>query len=340
MNGLIDPTWSLPASAACVNAGVINLNNLVTGTTGGTWSGTGVDNGIFDPSVGSQNITYTVGIGPCEESLTQMIEVHPAPNVNFVSDVNFGCQDLAVNFSNTSTSLTGNENCTWSLGDGTNVNSCSSFEHIYTSAGTFNLTLTVENEFGCTKTLTEENYIEVSPQPNASFDYQPSKPNVLDSEVTFINNTTGAEFYSWTFGEFTTSSNEHPIIDFEGEAQEVEVMLIATTSLGCVDTVIQIINIEDVLIYYIPNTFTPGDGANPIWQPIFTSGFNPFDYNLLIFNRWGEVVFESNNAKHGWDGTYGANKLAKDGTYVYKIEFGTTMNDERVIVTGHVNLLR
>lgn len=340
VNGLVDPSWDIP-EPPCENGGVVNLNNLVTGSPGGDWSGTGVDNGTFDPSMGSQNVTYTVGVAPCEETLTQMIEVNPTPNANFTSDVTSGCQDLTINFINSSSSLTGYENCTWNLGDGSVINSCDDFEHTYTSAGVFGVSLTVTNEFGCTDTRTQGEYIEVSPQPEADFDFDPSNPNILDKEVRFINNTTGAVNYQWTFGDVSSSSEQSPIIEFGDEPQEIEVELVATTPLGCVDTLMRIVNIEDVLLYYIPNTFTPDtDKINPEWKPIFTSGFDPHDYNLIIFNRWGEVVFESNNAEVGWKGKYGTNMDAPEGVYTYKIEFATTMSDERKVVSGHVNLLR
>ena len=94
------------------------------------------------------------------------------------------------------------------------------------------------------------------------------------------------------------------------------------------------------MIFYVPNTFTPDfDNFNQTFQPVFTSGFDPFDYTLLIFNRWGEVLFESHNAEVGWDGTYGG-ELMQDGTYTWKIEFKTTATDERRMAVGHVNLIK
>ena len=65
------------------------------------------------------------------------------------------------------------------------------------------------------------------------------------------------------------------------------------------------------------------------------------DFHFLIFNRWGEIIWESYDASVGWDGTYGvAGDLVQDGTYVWKLEFKTNMNDERKFLTGHVNLIR
>ena len=93
-----------------------------------------------------------------------------------------------------------------------------------------------------------------------------------------------------------------------------------------------------------PNTFTPDDdNFNQTFQPIFTSGFDPYDYTLLIFNRWGEIIFESHDAKVGWNGSYGSGgeiEMVQDGVYTWKIEFKVTRNDERKVAIGHVNILR
>jgi gliding motility-associated-like protein len=120
--------------------------------------------------------------------------------------------------------------------------------------------------------------------------------------------------------------------------------LIAISSAGCIDTAYSTVTIYEELIYYIPNTFTPdGNYSNPVFLPIFTSGFDPFDFALTIYNRWGGVVFESHDVKIGWDGTFGSNgeiDSVQDGTYSWKIEFKTTKSDERKKYFGHVNVLR
>ena len=92
---------------------------------------------------------------------------------------------------------------------------------------------------------------------------------------------------------------------------------------------------------FIPNAFTPdGDPLNHSFLPVFTSGFDPQDYHLLIFNRWGEVIFESYNSANGWDGNYASGEPVADGVYVYAIDFGDLLSDERYEVRGHVTLLR
>lgn len=159
--------------------------------------------------------------------------------------------------------------------------------------------------------------------------------------MNFTNGSFGAVNYAWDFGDGATSNAENPNHTFDNSQDgSFVVQLIAYSSFGCSDTVYAIIQVQEDLIFYVPNTFTPdGDAYNETFLPIFTSGFDPFDFNLLIFNRWGEILFESNNHEVGWDGKYGG-KIVKDGTYIWKIEFKTKYTDERQVHHGHVNLLR
>lgn len=93
-------------------------------------------------------------------------------------------------------------------------------------------------------------------------------------------------------------------------------------------------------LIYIPNSFTPdGDEFNNVWIPVFTSGYDEYDYNLLIYNRWGEVIFESNKANVGWDGTYN-NSMCPVGIYAWKITYGNKKDDSKKVIIGNINLIR
>jgi gliding motility-associated-like protein len=164
----------------------------------------------------------------------------------------------------------------------------------------------------------------------------------LDTEVAFDNTTTGAVNYIWDFGDNSELSYyENPIHEFPGDQTSgYLVTLYAYSPIGCVDSITIVIQVNEEVIFYIPNTFTPdGDEFNQHFQPIFTAGFDPFDFNLQIYNRWGEVVFESNDPTVGWDGTYHG-RVIQDGTYSWRVEFKTISSDERMVVHGHVNIIR
>jgi gliding motility-associated-like protein len=94
------------------------------------------------------------------------------------------------------------------------------------------------------------------------------------------------------------------------------------------------------LLYYVPNSFTPdGNQYNQTWRPVFTSGFDPAEFHLTIFNRWGNTVWESYSATASWDGTYN-NMMCPDGVYTYKIWFGDKETDAKYSITGHITLIR
>ena len=94
------------------------------------------------------------------------------------------------------------------------------------------------------------------------------------------------------------------------------------------------------LLYYIPNSFTPdGNQYNQTWRPVFTSGFDPAEFRLVVYNRWGQIIWESYNPTAHWDGTYD-NRYVPDGVYTYRVWFGDKETDARYELTGHLTLLR
>jgi gliding motility-associated-like protein len=182
----------------------------------------------------------------------------------------------------------------------------------------------------------------VYPNPVASFTPAPGILTELDPVSVMSNSSTGAVAYDWDFGDGSAGSNEEdpehtfPVVPI----QNYLVSLTAISEHGCIDTVSHLVIINEVLIYYVPNAFTPDDDEfNQTFKPVFTSGFDPFDFNMTIFDRWGEVVFETENHEIGWDGTY-AGQIAMDGAYTWRIEVKTKPTDERMLITGHLVLLR
>lgn len=94
------------------------------------------------------------------------------------------------------------------------------------------------------------------------------------------------------------------------------------------------------LIYYIPNSFTPnGDEFNNTFKPVFTNGFDPYDFNLKIYNRWGELIWESNTPNESWDGTYGGKKVPL-GTYNCIVVFGENITAKKYQIKTSINVIR
>ena len=304
------------------------------------WDGGVIDGVGFVPS---NTTTYTV-IGTdangCVGTDDITVTVEPLPVVSFIGDGLSGCVPLKVNFTNTSSgNLT---DCIWTFGDGGSVTGCGTVSYTFDSPGLFDVTLTTSTANGCTNSATYEDYVYVEAYPNASFIPSATQVSNFNTEISFDNTSTGATTYSWNFNDGSQAvSVESPTHTFPDETSgDYLVELIAYSPLGCPDTAYATIQVDEEVIFYVPNTFTPdADDFNETFQPVFTSGFDPYDFTLLIFNRWGEIVFESHNAEIGWDGTYNGG-LVQDGTYTWTIEFKTLANDERKKVVGHVNILR
>jgi gliding motility-associated-like protein len=197
------------------------------------------------------------------------------------------------------------------------------------------------NNSGCEST--DSVYVTVVPSPEANFTFSPIQPTVENSEVTFTALSSNSSLmYQWVFGDGTTSNEKNDIVNFpEIPGEYYSINLIVVDTNGCIDSSNGQVYIADVLNYFIPNAFTPdGDQLNNMFQPVFTSGFDPSDFHMLIFNRWGEIIFESFDSAAGWNGTYVNGELVEDGLYVYSIDFGHLITDEREVVTGHVIVLK
>ena len=118
------------------------------------------------------------------------------------------------------------------------------------------------------------------------------------------------------------------------------VQLYAFVNNDCWDSISRSITIDDEQIFYIPNTFTPdGNEFNNVFQPVFTSGYDAQNFHFEIYNRWGELIFETYNPAIGWDGTYG-DKLLMSGSYTWKLQFREKMTEKEHYLTGTVNLLK
>jgi gliding motility-associated-like protein len=186
--------------------------------------------------------------------------------------------------------------------------------------------------------------ITVYPQPilDSITPYNPYY-EICEGDSTVVTFTAVADipgYNEWTFvGTQYVTENFTTAFNNEG----MFTLSVVHYSNGCVsnlqETVITVDNCPEELIY-IPNTFTPdGNEHNQTFLPVFTSGFDPYDYNLSIYNRWGNIIFESNDHKVGWDGTFN-NGYAQDGTYHWIIQYGDLQTDKKTKITGFITLLK
>jgi gliding motility-associated-like protein len=171
-------------------------------------------------------------------------------------------------------------------------------------------------------------------KPNADF-VALSSTFFEDLPVTFQNLSTGAVSYQWDLGDGSSSSMVHPSNTYF-TPDTFYITLIATNASGCIDSIKKPLIILEEYWVYIPNTFTPDEGRynNTFW----ISTINIEKMNTAIFNRWGEIIFETNDVNFHWDGKYNG-KVIQDGTYGYKVSYVTNSKIENTLY-GHVTILK
>jgi gliding motility-associated-like protein len=303
---------------------------------GGTFSWTNNGETTPDISVSPQEtsiyeVTYT--LNGCSVQTSSLVTVKPIPTV-MVLDQNI-CLGETINIIALPSSSGGSYE--W-LPNGETTQSISVTPGV---TSTYSVVYTLNQ---CAS-LPVSTTVTVNSTPVAGFIANPDAFNDYGESVSFLNTTTNADSYSWDFGDGFISDLYEPTHYFQNIGEDgMEVVLTAYNNEGCSDTFSLIIERKDELIYYVPNAFTPdGNENNEVFKPVFTEGFDPFKFRMLIFNRWGEIVFETHDATIGWDGTYGTGPdifKCQDGIYTWQIEFRKIDNDEMIYLNGHVTLIK
>ena len=209
-------------------------------------------------------------------------------------------------------------------------------------AGSYDVQLIVTSPLGCIDSITMEDYLIVYPLPVANFTWSPNPVQMFNTTVSFQNQSYLGHTYEWTFeeGSETFSTDEHPNITFpDGETGAYEVNLVTITEFGCRDSISKVVHVIPEVLIFVPNTFTPDDDEfNQRWG-VFIEGIDIFDFSVEVYNRWGEMVWESHDPKATWDGTYNG-KLIPFGTYSWVVRARDAVNDDKHTWNGHVNVLR
>ncbi len=335
-----------PGSSTTVYASVINSSggNLTYSWNNGLPSGPGAYT-IFPTAP----TTYIVTVSNnCGVTLTDSVTVdfRPLPVVSFSMDRQEGCKPLSVIFTDLSISSTDPIAAwIWEFGDGS-TSSSPSPSHIYENSGTYNPTLSVVTSGGCRQTLASSpGQVIVHDGPTADFSLRSDVVNLPGEPAVMTNlSSPNAVTYHWDFGDGSTSTIKNPTHNYS-DVGVFNITLTSTDQFGCVDQAIKEIRATADLVF--PNAFTPDpsgpangsydmyDLDNNIFHP-FTAGVAEF--NMMIFNRWGELIFETNDYRIGWDGYY-RGVLCEQAVYVWKAK--VKMFDGREFTqVGDVTLLR
>jgi gliding motility-associated-like protein len=276
----------------------------------------------------------------CSDSLTEIIVVNPNPIVNFKANDTSGCSPKCINFIDMSSIITGNYSSLWNFGDGNNSsdpNHCYTNDSIFTPLS-FNITLKATSDSGCFSALIKNNYINIYPNPHANFRVQPDTTTIMNPIISFTNLSVGANFWNWDFGDMDTTSVFSPTPHTYADTGQYKITLITSTLFGCKDETYQTIFIEPDFSFYIPNSFSPNDdGTNDTFSG---KGIFIKTYEMMIFDRWGNLIFFTNDINKPWDGTanYGS-KIAQEDVYIYSVKL-TDINKGKHNYKGIVTLVR
>jgi gliding motility-associated-like protein len=124
---------------------------------------------------------------------------------------------------------------------------------------------------------------------------------------------------------------------------DYQLVAVGANELGCegIPVVLNIIVTKcDPLIYWVPNSFTPdGNEFNQVWGPTITNGISIEGFVFEVYNRWGELIWQSFDPEIKWDGTYN-NRPITDGTYLWKMTFKSLKNGEKQVVSGYVTIIK
>jgi gliding motility-associated-like protein len=290
---------------------------------------------------GTFPVTLSVQANGCMKTFTDSVQVFNVPVLNYTIPVMTGCSPLALSFTPPALASGYAPVYSWTLGDGA-VSALPDPTHTYNQSGSYTVNLTVLTTRGCLDTFRFVGplIITVNPNPEALFSADSLAVIIKNPLVHFTKLAPASDSCAcfWNFGDGTTLNVCNDTVSHIFPAiGTYHVSEILTNRFGCTDTFTITIEVYSYFEYWIPNAFTPnGDGLNDIFKPVIEGVTN---YEFLIFNRWGELIYSTDNIANGWDGTYKGNKCQED-VYVWKIEFVNAISRAREKYIGRVTLIR
>jgi len=322
----------------------ITFINTSMGQTQIFWSfGGSQDTAQITPqNYGNNPVTLiAVDVNGCSDTIQKQVEVYPLPQIQFSASDTVGCFPLSILFSENVTIPTGNiQNITWNLGNGTVIDNEYNLSTSYPNQfATYTVSLIAISDKGCADTLIKNNYITIYPKPTAEFAFAPTNPTILDTRIQFINQSILGDSYFWNTGDGNTYFTENPVNTYPSDTGTYNVFLQVKNEFGCIDTITHPITILPTHTVFIPNTFTPnGDMMN---DNFLVYGMGIVECDMLIFNKWGNLIFEQHNIdpfRIGWDGKFNGGNCPQD-VYNYKIMVRDFFGEWYTYI-GNINLIR
>ena len=275
----------------------------------------------------------------CQATTEKIVPYFPVPPLIIIEPSTFvGCNPANIFFNNLSTPIDDSYDILWRFGDG-NTGGDISPTHVYEDPGIYSISIEITSPIGCFTSASFPNWIRVRPSPVADFTFTPQQPSSFNPVVSFIDQSIDAVAWQWDFNEEATIFMQNPTHTFRDTGVK-EVELVVFHENGCTDTANAFIDIIPQVSYFLPNAFTPNeDGKNDEYMGAgITDGIR--DFEMKIWARWGELIFETNNASEGWNGRrFNTGEDLPVGVYIATVQY-TTPRNERIEIKEFATLVR
>jgi gliding motility-associated-like protein len=275
----------------------------------------------------------------CKADTTRPIRWYPVPPILIIEPSRYiDCTPTHTEFKNLSVPIDSTYKINWNFGDGTTGTGVSP-KHTYTQAGTYSVSLNVTSPIGCKTSASYPNWIKVKQGAVANFDFTPEKPNTFLNTVQFRDLSQFTTRWQWFFSNKGYSTQQNPTFVFRDSGVH-KIKLLASNLNNCVDSMIKYIDVEPKVIFHLPNAFSANqDGKNDFFKGTgFLEGM--IDFKMRIWNRWGEMVFETNNPNEGWNGQkFNSGREEPEGVYICVVQF-TGPRGEPHEIEGFATLIR
>lgn len=294
------------------------------------------------PYPGSHPVRLRVSdTNKCSDDTVRIIPWYPAPPIIIIQPNTFlGCTPANIFFDNLSFPIDSTYHIEWDFGDGSTLENVISPWHLYTEPGVYDIKIAITSPIGCMVADSFLNFIRVEPSPVADFEMNPDKDLTnFNSTVQFTDKSTGAAHWNWQLDRFKTTIEQNPLYTFP-DTGLMKIRLIVTHPKGCKDSLIKYLDIRPVVLWHMPNAFTPnGDGLN---DGFFGKGYleGATNFRMTIWNRWGELIFETTDPNEDWNGRdKGTGGMSPAGVYVYIVTF-TGPRGEPFEFKGYATLVK
>ena len=282
-------------------------------------------------------VTDTIG---CQDSTMYDLVWFPVPPLIIIDPSNVvGCPPVDVFLENLSNPVDTTYEIVWDFGDGT-VGEGISPSHVYEEAGLYTVGIQITSPIGCYTEDVFDELIEIDSQVVADFSFGPDSITNLQPSVQFNNTSRHDASWEWWIEDFQYYDQmENPTVVFPDTGQFL-VQLVSTHLWGCTDTTYQVVDVRPEVKHFMPNAFSPnGDGQNEEFGPVgFFVGMD--NYQLSVINRYGELIFQSNNPQDKWNGRrFNTGKLSQRGVYTYRVTYSEPRGDTKEF-TGFVTLIK